>query len=135
VWIAILVSLVVVAAAILLTQRKEKGSASEPENPRTTETAETKVAERDYRAVEIKVGSSPCSAVLKLLDQPFLVSKAPLLPLKDCGKTACDCAYQRLDDRRTEDRRHPFGSLSNNRIGSHFGAERRNQDRRLEEEA
>ncbi|MGI9342449.1 MAG: hypothetical protein ACR2QV_06335 [Gammaproteobacteria bacterium] len=134
-WIAILVSLVVVAAAVLLTKRKEKGPAPRPDSAAKSAVADAPPAEPDYRAVAVKPGGSPCGAVLELADQPFLVNKAPLLPLKDCGKAACDCAYERLDDRRTEDRRHPFGSLSNNRIGSHYGEERRDNDRRIEEEA
>lgn len=134
-WIAILVSLVVVAAAVLLTQRKEKGPASRPDSATESTVADAQQPEPDYRAVAIKPGGSPCGAVLELADQPFLVNKAPLLPLKDCGKAACDCSYQRLGDRRADDRRHPFGSLSNNRIGSHYGEERRDVDRRIEEEA
>jgi hypothetical protein len=135
VWIAILVSLVVFAAAVMLTQRKEKGPASRLASAPESAVADAQPPEPDYRAVAIKPGGSPCGAVLELADQPFLVNKVPLLPLKDCGKASCDCAYQRLDDRREEDRRHPFGSLSNNRIGSHYGEERRDSDRRIEEEA
>lgn len=121
--------MVVVAAAVLLTQRKE--STSKPDI-RTSAVSEPKAPEPepDFRAVAIKLGDTPCASVLKLADQPFLVASAPLLPLKDCGQSNCGCSYERRDDRRSEDRRHPFGSLSNNRIGSHFGAERRGADRR-----
>lgn len=132
-WIAILVSLVVVAAAVLLTQRKEKETVEKPDRARSSAKVDAPPPEPDYRAVAIKTGDSPCSAAVKLADQPFLVNKAPLLPLKDCGNAACNCAYERLEDRRAEDRRHPFGSLSNNRIGSHYGEERRDADRRVEE--
>ncbi|MGI9292278.1 MAG: hypothetical protein ACR2QG_13525 [Gammaproteobacteria bacterium] len=82
----------------------------------------------DYRAVTIKPGDEPCSAVLELGDQPFLIKSAPLLPLKECNQATCTCSYKHREDRRVEDRRNPFGSHSNNTQLATMGA--KNQRKR-----
>ena len=84
----------------------------------------------DFRAVAILPGKCACSAVLELGSRRFLLNDVPMLPLQGCSQPECDCYYVNFDDRREDDRRHPFGSLTNNRLSNHDADERRNRNRR-----
>ena len=61
----------------------------------------------DYRAVTIdpSKSDSPCQMALDRINNPILMSDAPMLPLPDCDAARCQCAYVRYEDRRQLDRR------------------------------
>jgi hypothetical protein len=58
-----------------------------------------------FAAVEIRRRSGACAAAHALAGQRFLANQAPALPLVGCTKTRCECAFAKLSDRRTDDRR------------------------------
>jgi hypothetical protein len=62
-----------------------------------------------FAAVEIRRRSGACAAAHALDGQRFLANQSPTLPLDGCTTARCDCAFVKLSDRRTDDRR--FGGL------------------------
>jgi hypothetical protein len=68
--------------------------------------SEDKFSVSQYRCVLIEAGSNACQHALAYKNRPLLLDAAPVLPLKSCNVSACDCKFVRLEDRRTgEDRR------------------------------
>jgi hypothetical protein len=66
---------------------------------------------RDFRAVSIAPRSDACRAAKQMGGKRFLVREAPRLPLTGCpSPEQCRCRYDKHDDRRQDDRRHPFGN-------------------------
>src|SRR5687768_7994027 len=63
-----------------------------------------RAAER-FAGVEIRRRSGACDAAKALDGQRFLANRSPALPLAGCTKTACDCRFAKLSDRRTDNRR------------------------------
>jgi hypothetical protein len=63
---------------------------------------------KTYHCVEVRKGSPACKAVLELGNTRFLPEEAPSLPLAGCTVARCTCSYIHHDDRREEDRRHPY---------------------------
>ncbi len=66
----------------------------------------------DYRAVEVVPGETACAAVHRLEQRRVLLGFIHLfpLPLPECDAETCQCHYRQHADRRSEDRRLPFGS-------------------------
>jgi hypothetical protein len=68
-----------------------------------------------YSCVEVVAASSEidsrslCNAYHAQKRKRYLPAEAPNLPLAECDKDSCQCRYQYLDDRRTEERRNVFG--------------------------
>lgn len=58
-----------------------------------------------YHAVTIAPGPRACAAALALAERRFLSREAPVLPLKKCDCTNCECRYEHYDDRRKGPRR------------------------------
>lgn len=58
-----------------------------------------------YHAVGVMPGAAACAEARKLAGERFLSAEAPLLPLKECDRSACTCRYQHFSDRRQEPRR------------------------------
>ena len=86
------------------------------------------VPRETFAAVEIRRRSGACAAAHALDGQRFLANQAPALPLAGCTKTRCECAFAKLSDRRTEDRRWGHEGLS---AAMFLEAQRRTQaDRR-----
>jgi hypothetical protein len=109
----ILVASLFVAA--LLTWRLLVGSAHRGHRERNAstssaplrETAQKQIPSAAYKAVTVRICTSPCRAALAIRGQAFLQREAPHLPLTDCDR-ACHCKYAEHDDRRiNQDRRHP----------------------------
>jgi hypothetical protein len=75
-----------------------------------------------YHAVSIETGSRACAAAQAIEGQRFLSTAAPMLPLKGCGSTTCQCRYVHHNDRRNNqrDRRVNFANPH-----AHTRAERR----------
>jgi len=57
-----------------------------------------------YHAVSIEAGSRACLSARRLEGQRFLSTSAPMLPLKDCGTSTCQCRYVHHNDRRNSQR-------------------------------
>lgn len=81
-------------------------------------------AGEQFASVEIRRSSGACAASRKLEGQRFLAKQAPALPLVGCTKTRCDCAFTKLSDRRTDDRRWGHEGLG---AAMFVDAERRNK--------
>jgi hypothetical protein len=64
-----------------------------------------------YHAVSIEAGARACAAARGLDGRRFLSSAAPMLPLKECSSSTCQCRYVHHKDRRAErDRRVNFAN-------------------------
>jgi len=69
----------------------------------------------DFRAVEIAPSLTCCAAAMQASGRPFLLGKAPRLPLMGCTMpTTCSCKFRKNADRRDSDRRL-FGASETNR--------------------
>lgn len=70
------------------------------------DSATTQITKPAFRCVSIVTGENACKSVEALKNKRILVNYAPLVPLKSCDASQCDCHYKRFDDRRTgSDRR------------------------------
>jgi len=60
-----------------------------------------------YQAVSIQASIMDCCEAARGIEgQRFLLADAPMLPLDDCDRIgACQCKYQKWEDRRLDDRR------------------------------
>lgn len=59
-----------------------------------------------YHAVSVLAGPQCCAAARELDGRRFLSSGAPMLPLKACTQSICQCRYVHHSDRRSSgDRR------------------------------
>ena len=66
-----------------------------------------------HRAVSICPGVVSCQAVRQHGETRFLSGDAPLLPLRECDQSNCECIYEHYDDRRGEDdRRNTYAAYS-----------------------
>lgn len=63
--------------------------------------SEEKFSVSQYRCVLIKAGNNACQHALAYKNRPILLDAAPVLPLKSCDVSACECKFVRLEDRRT----------------------------------
>lgn len=81
---------------------------------------------RKYHCVVITYSNDACEAVRRLEGQRFLSAEAPRLPLQGCGAESCPCRYVHYNDRREEDRRHPYGCYRSTPPTT-IGQERRNR--------
>jgi hypothetical protein len=76
-----------------------------------------------YHAVSIETGSGSCAASREMEGRRFLSSAAPMLPLKGCTQSKCQCRYTHHNDRRSlRDRRVNFANphahkMSDRRVG------------------
>lgn len=64
-----------------------------------------------YHAVSIEPGARACSAAREAEGKRFLSSTSPMLPLRGCTNTTCQCRYVHHSDRRiVRDRRVNFAN-------------------------
>ena len=87
---------------------------------------------KDFQAIEIKPGADYCAAVKEHCDKRILLESSPRLPLEGCDRVGeCECTYINHNDRRNhENRRNPYGSLSQGSFGLHDANKRSGFDRR-----
>jgi hypothetical protein len=102
-WIAIPVALALVAAAWFWLRSRAR---SEPSSSRAGRPAER------FAAVVIRTRSGACKAARALDGKRFLANKSPTLPLGRCTTKHCACTFEKMPDRRGEDRRFTVGSLN-----------------------
>jgi hypothetical protein len=89
-------------------QAQARAPAPKQLQPRTT--AAPRLV-RDFRAVSIAPKSVACPAAKQVNGKRFLIREAPRLPLAGCTlPEQCRCRYDKHDDRRQHDRRHPYGN-------------------------
>jgi hypothetical protein len=81
-----------------------------------------------FHAVTVVRGRSACLGSAHLSGRRFLSEEAPPLPLPGCSVQPCRCRYMHHADRRSEDRRFPFGVRRQGE--STVQVERRRGDRR-----
>ncbi len=98
------------------------------------ELAARRTADKRYHCVEVRAAAFACEAVQQLGNVRFLSREAPNLPVSGCSMPkGCACRYIHHDDRREDDRRNPYGQLSN--VPPAIVGERRSKtDRRKSQE-
>jgi hypothetical protein len=80
-----------------------------------------------FHAVTIAPGVRACTEARALQGKRFLSREAPLLPLRNCGSSRCECRYEHYDDRRKGHRRaHDLGVS----IDGYAGEEHRQRPKR-----
>jgi hypothetical protein len=86
-----------------------------------------------YRCVTIRIPEDACDAVRRFENRRILCRMAPLVPLADCDYPNCSCRYQHFTDRRQDDRRELYSSMTR----SYHGSNRRAgpEDRRRHQES
>ncbi len=73
---------------------------------RTTTTRKRINEKSRYRGVQVNgIGADCCEAVQAIAGQRFLSDEVPMLPLRGCDASDCQCTYELFDDRRTDVRR------------------------------
>ncbi len=86
-----------------------------------------------FHCVEVRTGVPACEAARRLANVRFLSDHAPGLPVAGCTGQICTCSYLHHEDRREDDRRHPYGQWSN--VPPALVGERRSRtDRRKSQE-
>ena len=84
----------------------------EPRQSAVRQAPEVISAKPVYHAVSIVPGTFDCAAVRDVVDQRFLSTEAPSLPLPDCDNDNCKCRFVQHEDRRSnEDRRDQFATF------------------------
>ena len=59
-----------------------------------------------WHAVSIVMQGTSCAAAALCRNKRFLSAQIPMLPLKDCDRSAgCPCKYKHFEDRRSDLRR------------------------------
>jgi hypothetical protein len=119
---------VIVAIAVFVMVRRNKGTALErppPERPLSSKTATA------FHAVSIKLGPKSCAAAHEMSGKRFLSGAAPRIPLPECDVLECKCRFVHHKDRRAgDDRRSPFGQGLGGATGTHLAEKRQREDRR-----
>lgn len=83
-----------------------------------------------YHCVEVRSRGKPCAAAQALTGKRFLSNTAPPIPLPGCTALSCRCAYIHFEDRRTGERRNPFGSKQQRDLADEPERRRRGERRR-----
>lgn len=115
--------LVLLAAAVAIwfrhatTQKKQRAAAAARQGPRNS-----------YHCVEVRSGSTACKAARDLANVRFLSDQAPRLPVSGCTAQKCTCSFIHHEDRRDDDRRHPYGQWA--AVPPGIGGERRSRTER-----
>lgn len=114
--IAILAVVALAAVSFWLISRRRPAPDRHPARGHTSAPARkakapSQPAASRYGAVEIQTRTSACKAAQDLRGQRFLANEAPALPLPGCSAAQCSCAFVKLSDRRTEDRRLDHAGL------------------------
>jgi hypothetical protein len=65
------------------------------------EESEEKFSASQFRCVLIEAGNNACQHAIAYKNRPILLDAAPVLPLKSCNMSACECKFVRMDDRRS----------------------------------
>jgi len=83
-----------------------------------------------HHAVAIVPGRTACAEACALRDRRFLSREAPVLPLKGCNLSPCDCRYEHHDDRRKGVRRARDLAISVDRYDGEDQRDRTKRGRR-----
>lgn len=82
------------------------------------------------RLVKISPGSTSCPDARKMIDQIYLTSEVPALPLGQCSEEKCLCKYTFLDDRRSLEHRRTTHEFLGGFIRNHETDRRQYSGRR-----
>jgi hypothetical protein len=88
---------------------------------------------KTFKSIEICPGSDSCQVAMDHAGKRILLEHSPRLPLDRCDRiNDCNCTYINYSDRRAgDDRRNPYGSLSQaGAIGMRDANKRAGMDRR-----
>lgn len=120
--------LLIVFAAIVNYVRASYLRAGRPNNKYPGASGKDQDANK-YHAVAIAKQSVTCGMAAQLVGRRYLSKEAPLLPLSGCTAKPCRCRYVHYADRRSEERRFPFG-VRRSSEPSVANIERRSSERR-----
>jgi len=98
-------SIIVIATLALLAAAGYRWWSQKRSSQAQAQARKTETGRQRFAGVEIRLGTTACSAARALADNHFLVNEAPALPLAACTEARCRCSFQRLSDRRTDSRR------------------------------
>ena len=84
----------------------------------------------NYRCVELRYPGNACDAVKRIGAKRFLPAEAPGIPVPGCDRASCSCRYAHHEDRRDDERRHPFAQMASQPPSSAGGERRTRKDRR-----
>ena len=88
---------------------------------------EQAIAKTSHHGVQVMANSVECcEAVRAIAGKLFLANDVPLLPLRECTSSDCQCTYKHYDDRRTDARRDWDIGLG---FTNHFITEEKRDDR------
>ena len=91
------------AATLFNRARGLLGIAKPAETPARAAPVKKKITA--HHAVSILPGPRCCAEAKALRGHRFLSREAPVLPLKECGRSDCTCRYEHYEDRRGSSRR------------------------------
>ena len=103
-----MIASVLIAVAALMALAfwwRQRGRGKHPRAIRAKNLAGTS---DNYRCVELRFPGDACDAVKRISAKRFLPGEAPGIPVPGCDAAQCSCRYVRHEDRRDDDRRHPF---------------------------
>ena len=111
--VMVLVFLMVTAWMFFSKRTANTTPLSRPSKTRKTSQKSDKSEVTKWRSVRISPGLHSCNSVRNIVDQTYLATEAPALPLGQCSEKECKCRYLYLDDRRSsEDRRGILGHVA-----------------------
>jgi hypothetical protein len=125
-----MIASVLVAVAVLIALAFWWRLRARRQHPRASREPGLARATGDYRCVELRYRGDACDAVKRIGAKRFLPGEAPAIPVPGCDVAQCACRYVHHDDRRDEDRRHPFAQQASQPPLSAGGERRTKKDRR-----
>jgi hypothetical protein len=82
--------------------------------------------QKQWHAVGVITGESPCVAIQLLRQRRWLSAEAPRFPLPNCNSPQCDCHYSHFKDRRAGPRR----TVDNGGFPAQYSGPQRRSERR-----
>lgn len=93
--------IVIIAAVLIWLRRASEQTIAHADAPAP--------ARAGFHCVEVRAGPGSCEAAWRLGTVRFLSGEAPQIPLAACDARPCTCRYIHYNDRRADERRHPYG--------------------------
>jgi hypothetical protein len=119
----------IVAIAIVVLRLKRGGT--QPDARSKNKAVDLLATTSKFHAVSIRPGLIACETAIAMQGQRFLSDAAPLLPLKGCNQSDCQCKFTHHNDRRSGDeRRSPYPSSLSRDTGIFRQDQRHSRDRR-----
>jgi len=102
-WITLGTGIGLAIAAIILLVRGPRPTASKHVAPARRQAGQPVISRaipRSYPGVAIRPHPTACGSAWEQKGQRYLTNEVPVLPLKGCDRTTCQCEYAEYSDRR-----------------------------------